>query len=339
MTWTRWALVPAVLLLPVMLQAQSNAGGQAVATVDGIPITADDLRQAAGQQLANLEQQAYAIKRQKLDEVIADRLLAREARRRNVSVEALVQAEISSQVAPVTAEEVHAFYEGNKSQLRQSEAELQEPIRNHLREQRAASARATFVESLKAGAKVSIALEAPPLFRVAIKGDGPNRGPAAPLVTIVAFEDFHCPFCKQVNQALERVLTRYKDTVRLVHRDLPLPQLHPAARKAHEAARCADRQGKFWEYRGVLYQRAPAASAEQLNSYAAEVGLNLASFKSCLESEEARAAVQRDEAEARRLGITGTPAFYINGRFLAGAQPESEFARLIDEELAARASR
>jgi len=119
----------------------------------------------------------------------------------------------------------------------------------------------------------------------------------------------------------------------MVHRDLPLRTLHPASWKAHEAGRCAEEQGKFWEYRALLYKNAPAASPQQLNNYASQAGLNVSDFTKCLDSGRFNAVVQKDEDEANRLGIQGTPVFFINGRLLSGAQPESEFVRIIEDEL------
>jgi protein-disulfide isomerase len=114
--------------------------------------------------------------------------------------------------------------------------------------------------------------------------------------------------------------------------------LHPASLKAHEAARCAE-QGKFWEYRELLYKNAPAAGPDQLTAYASELRMNLADFSKCLDGERFRTVVQKDEDEGNRLGVQGTPAFFINGRFLSGAQTDTEFSRMIDEELNKRAQR
>ncbi|HEY3167723.1 MAG TPA: thioredoxin domain-containing protein, partial [Candidatus Binatia bacterium] len=121
--------------------------------------------------------------------------------------------------------------------------------------------------------------------------------------------------------------------VRLVHKDLPLDAIHPQARQAAEAARCAGEQGKFWEYHDKLYANSPKASAEELKSYAKEIGLNTASFDQCFTSGKFRDLVQKDLSEGAQLGLTGTPTFFINGREISGAQPVEAFAAIIDEEL------
>ncbi|MGE5851144.1 MAG: DsbA family protein, partial [Candidatus Methylomirabilota bacterium] len=184
-------------------------------------------------------------------------------------------------------------------------------------------------------AKVLVRLHPPPLVRVEVSIDGaPIRGaPNAP-VTLVEFSDFHCPFCKQVQPTLAQLLARYPGKVRLVYRDFPIDSLHPQARRAAEAARCAQDQGKFWEYHDLLFAEAPKATTEDLSRFAQQVGLDLAKFESCLSGGFHRAAVQRDIDDGSRAGVNGTPAFFINGRPLSGAQPLEAFVQLIEEELA-----
>ena len=133
---------------------------------------------------------------------------------------------------------------------------------------------------------------------------------------------------------LKELEAKYGDKVKVVFRDFPLEQLHPGSRKAHEAARCADEQGKFWAYHDVLFDKAPRSSADDLTAYAREVGLDLAKFDRCLASGKQKELVQKDIDEGARLGVNGTPAFFINGELLSGAQPLESFARVVDRELA-----
>lgn len=332
LVWTIVALVPGAL-------AQNAAQLETVAEVNGERVSLQDLQQAAGEPLAALEEQVYQLQQQKLRELIADRLLAAEARKRHVTVESLIETEINAKVAAVTPEEIHNVYELNKNQLQRPESEVTDQIRNLLRDQKISLRRQEYAKSLEKDAKVSILLTPPPPFRAEITAQGPTRGPDDAPVTIVEFEDFQCPFCKKAQTTLDEVVSRYAGKVRVVHRDFPLEPLHPASLKAHEASRCAADQDKFWQYRELLYKNAPAASAEQLNDYASRVGLNLDAFKQCVDSDKYKAAVEKDESEGERLGVQGTPAFFINGRLLSGAQPENEFARIIDEELNRRALR
>jgi len=253
-------------------------------------------------------------------------------------LEELIRTEVTAKAKEVTPEEIHRVYELNKATLQKPEPEVADQLRTVLREQNEATRRHEFANTLRSNAKVAVYLEPPDPFRAAVGSDGPSRGlPTAP-VTIVEFEDFQCPFCRKAQDTLQQVLVKYKDTVRLVHRDFPLQPLHPTTWKAHEAARCAGEQGKFWEYRDLLYKNAPSPP-EQLSTFASQLGMDSAAFKACVDSGKFKAAVQKDEDEGDRLGVQGTPAFFINGRPLAGAQPESQFSRMIDEELNKQAHR
>jgi protein-disulfide isomerase len=171
-----------------------------------------------------------------------------------------------------------------------------------------------------------------PRSKISING-APFKGAEKAPVTIVKFEDFQCPYCKQAQLALGQILSRYDGTVRLIHKDLPLDSIHPLARQAAEAARCASEQGKFWNYHDVLYANSTKLSLEDLKGYASEIGLNVESFRACYSSGKFKAVVQRDFQEGSQLGITGTPTFFINGREISGAQPVEAFAAIIDEEL------
>jgi protein-disulfide isomerase len=152
-------------------------------------------------------------------------------------------------------------------------------------------------------------------------------------VTIIEFTDFHCQFCSRVQATLNQLLARFGDKLKHVYRDFPIDQLHPQARNAAEAARCANEQGKFWEYHDMLFANPADASMEKLKIYAQVVGLDLPAFEQCLTSGKYQAAVQKDIEEGTRVGVTGTPAFFINGRLISGAQPLETFVRVIEEEL------
>ena len=124
----------------------------------------------------------------------------------------------------------------------------------------------------------------------------------------------------------------YDGRVRLVFKDMPLP-FHEQARPAHEAARCAGEAGKFWSYHDRLFEEQPAFDRDALVRYAVDLGLERAAFARCLDDRRFAAAVEADIAQARTLGINGTPTFLINGRRLVGSHPIQTFRSLIDDAL------
>ena len=139
-----------------------------------------------------------------------------------------------------------------------------------------------------------------------------------------------------MQSALSQIQENYKDQVKFVFKDFPLTRIHPQAYKAAEAARCAGDQGKYWEYHDILFANIKALQPEDLKQYAADLKLDAAQFAACLDNNAYTAAVSKDLALGTQLGVSGTPAFFVNGRFLSGAQPYSAFAELIEEMLAAR---
>jgi protein-disulfide isomerase len=327
------------LILALMLSGPSPAadpsGAEPLAEVNGETITAKDLEGALGAKLSKLEEQIYDLKQRELDSLIAQRLFAQEAAKRGISVAALLDAEVTAKVSLVTEKEIEDFYQANKARMRGDETEIRQKIRAFLQQQKLTARREAFVESLRSQGKVIVRLQPPATIRVEVSTEGaPIRGASDAPVTVVEFSDFECPFCKQTHPTLKQLLERYPGKVRLVYRDFPLDSIHPQARRAAEAARCAQDQGKFWEYHDVLFTQSPQLAPEDLRRYAGQVGVDVTKFDSCLAAGIQKAAVQRDLDEGIRLGITGTPAFFVNGRTLTGAQPLEAFTRLIEQELA-----
>jgi protein-disulfide isomerase len=169
-------------------------------------------------------------------------------------------------------------------------------------------------------------------YRVPTGEDRPQIGPDDALVTIVEFADFHCPFCARVAPTVKKVQSKYPADVRLVFRQRPLA-MHKDARPAAKAAVAAHRQGKFWEMHDRLYESEAKTRAEFVD-LATELGLDVPRFEADMDDPSTEEAIVLDESVARRFGAGGTPAFFINGRFISGAQPETAFMSLVDEELA-----
>jgi protein-disulfide isomerase len=267
--------------------------------------------------------------------MIVERLISKEAAKRGVSETALLDAGVTSKVGLVTEQEVDAFYQANNL-VKDDDATRREQVRSGLQSQKIAAQREAFVKALRSQATVAVYLTPPPVHRFQVSADGaPFVGAIVAPVTIVEFSDFHCPFCQRAEATIGQILSRYGDRVRLIWRDYPIDTLHPQARRAHEAARCSSDQGKFWPYHKALFA-GPPKQPDELPAVAQETGLDVATFKECVASGKHRAAVQKDVEEAKRLDVTGTPTFFINGRMLTGAQPLEAFVRVIDDELGDR---
>jgi len=304
----------------------------AVAVVEGETITRADLEDIGGSQLFQLRNQEYNLYRQLVDEAIARKLVAREAKARGTTVDELSRLEVEEKVPPVTEAEQKDFYAKNKGRFgNATEEKALADIATGLRSQRVRQRRIEFVDSLRARSKFKVMLE-PPRIKVDA-GDDPSKGPATAPVTIVEFSDFQCPYCSRVNPTLKRLEERYKDKIRIVFRDFPLLQIHKDAGKAAEAAACAHEQGKFWAMHDKLFETQGNLDLASLRQRAVDIGLDPKAFNECLDSGKHTAEWQQDAKDAERYGVQSTPAFFINGRMVVGAVPDDQFIRVIDEEL------
>ncbi|MBI2612317.1 DsbA family protein [Candidatus Kaiserbacteria bacterium] len=166
---------------------------------------------------------------------------------------------------------------------------------------------------------------------VPLSPDDPVLGNADAPVTIIAFEDFECPFCARFTAEAEQLLIQNEikeGLARIVWKDFPL-SIHSRARLAHEAARCAQEQGKFWEYHDLLFGNQDRLGKADLKAYAKALGLDATAFDSCLDSGKYRALVQKGINEGTRAGVSGTPSFVINGTLVSGALPYEAFSDVI----------
>ncbi len=331
-----------VVLLPLQAQDPKPAASGIVATVDGKPITDDELKKAAASELESLEIQRlqyeanYARERHQvlesnLDRLIEERLLAAEAARIGISEKALLATEVDDKVKPPTQAEVEAFYEANKARISQPRDQVLPQIGQYLQREAYGKAKSEFIQRLNVryGAKTTL-----DVFRLRIDTSGhPSRGPEGAPVTIVEFSDFQCTYCKSVESTLREVLKNYSTQVRLVYRQYPIAAIHPDAYKASEASFCAGAQGRFWEMHDLLLNEPGSLKEEALKARAAKLQLDAAAFNSCLQSGKFADRVKQDVRDGARAGVSGTPALFINGRPLTGAQPYAEIAKVIDEEL------
>ncbi len=182
-----------------------------------------------------------------------------------------------------------------------------------------------------------MAATAPP-----VRAATPVLGSSTAPVTITEYADYQCPYCATWARTIEpQIQTAYIDTgkVRLEWHDMAW--MGSESRDAANAARCAADQGKFWQYHDLLYehqagQNTGAFSKDRLKAFGQQLGLDASTFDACVDSDKYGGAVQADYAQAARLGITGTPAFFVNGQRIDGAQPYSVFQSAIDAALAGR---
>ncbi|HKH50023.1 MAG TPA: thioredoxin domain-containing protein [Thermoanaerobaculia bacterium] len=316
--------------LPACADQAASGGSKVLAVVNGKPITEGEVREKSAAQFSQLErdyeQQKYQLLQGQLEQMIQDRLLDAEAAARGVSKEQLL-ADLKP--AAVTDAAVDAFYEENKARIPQPKEQVAEQIKQYLEQRGQFEVREKLFKDLEGKYKVDMKLEP---MRTEVAATGPAKGPENAPVTIVEFSDFQCPFCSRLIPTLDQVKAKYGDKVRLVFRQFPLA-MHAQAQKAAEASLCANEQGKFWELHDAMFKNQQQLAVENLKAKAAELGLKADAFNSCLDSGKYVAKVTEDMEAGTAAGVSGTPALFVNGRFINGAVPLEQITEVIDDEL------
>ena len=326
------AIVCAAVSAP---RAWADDPNTTVATVGDHKITNKDLdakvKPQVEQMRAALEKRVdqliadktFDLRRETLESMTDDYLVQQAADHDKLSVPDYLKKEFSGKDA-VTDAEAKAFYDKHKGQgtapFDAIKAQLLEMMN-----------RQALLDRLKKKEPVKILLEPK---RVVVDSNGhPALGPKDAPVTIVEFTDFQCPFCKATEATITQLRDKYGDKIRLVHMDFPLP-FHAHAMDAAKAARCANEQGKFWQFRDSLFANQGKLAPDDLKATAKTLGMNQAKFDACFASTKYDSQIKADQAAGEKIGVDGTPAFFIDGRPLTGAQPAPKFEDLINDELA-----
>jgi protein-disulfide isomerase len=298
-----------------------------VAEVGGVKVTLGELEQEESAKLLSAHYQYYQAQSKALEDLVDKKLLEQKAKSENLTVDQLIDRDIKSKVADPTEDQMKVYYEGLETE--QPYEAVREKILEKIRQLRTDKARAAYVKELRAETPVTIAL-APPKAKVDV-GEAQVLGPKSAKVVLVEFADYECPYCQRVAPDVKKLKEEYGDRVAFTYKDFPLPN-HSRAEKAAEAARCASKQNKFWEFHDELFH-SKELDVDQLKAQARALQLDSAQFDKCLDSGDQAAAVAKDKKEGLRLGISGTPSFFVNGHYLSGALDYAGLREVIDQQL------
>jgi protein-disulfide isomerase len=302
------------------------------AEFEGGRITMEELDARIGPDAEDLLRVQYEQRRNAIGDLLTERLVEAEARRRGLTTEQLLDVEVRQRVPEPEPEELEEFYRRYPERFENDTKETAHlKIADALFKARAQRLRDAFAQRLRESADVKLFIE-PPRVDLVFDDEAPRLGPEDAPVTIVEFADYECPYCRAVQETVDDVMQRYAGQVRLVYRDLPLEQ-HPRARDAARAARCAREQDRFWEYHRDLLISPDELSAEQLGERAARLGLDRETFEACLASDRHDEAIDKAIEESKAVSVRSTPTFFVNGRRIRGAISLAQFMKLIDEEL------
>jgi protein-disulfide isomerase len=309
--------------IPAVGQTDSGV----VAEIAGRKVTTEELEHKQAGKLLQPKYKYYLAERDVLDQYIDDQLLEMQAKKEGVTLDELFKRHVAINVPEPTEDQLRFYYEG--VQTDESYETARPNIIATVKQLRTKKAHDAYIAQLRGEYGVVVELNQPSA-KVEV-GNDPRLGAENAPVQIVEFADYECPYCQKVNEDLARLRDQFGSYVSVVYKDFPLP-MHGLAEKAAEAARCAGAQGKFWEFHDSLFQTKKLHTSE-LKEQARALKLDEVRFDQCLQSGEQVAAVKKDSDEGQRLGLQGTPSFFINGHFMSGAIGYTKLRETVVQEL------
>ena len=312
-----------------------------VATWDGGELSYTDGVKMAQGQLIQLEAEyltsTYQAAMQSIEQTVLEQLLELETTAgKFASQDDLLKQEVEDKVTEPTQSEIEAMYEQFKSRLQGMDLASASPlVREQLLRQKQGERFQVYIEELKTKYNVKITLPYPDLPRQEVSADDdPFLGTDGAPIEIIQFAEFQCPYCGKEGDTKEKLLAEYPGKLKIVYRDFPLG-FHDRAIPAAIAANCAGEQDKYWDMHGILMKNQTKLQDTDLAGFAKEVGVDMDKWSTCLKDPAQEAEVNKDMEDATAVGVTGTPAFFVNGVLLSGAVPFEQFKSIIDKELAA----
>ncbi len=323
------ALVLGIVLSTLSIPAISQDDSGVVAEIAGRKVTASELEEREAAKLLQARYKYYVAERDALEQYIDDELLEMQAKKESVSLDELFKRHVSVNVQDPTEDQLRFYYEG--VQTDESYEEARSNIINTVHQLRMKKARDAYIAELRGEYGVVVELSQPSA-QVEV-AHAPRLGSEKAPVQIIEFADYECPYCQKVSGDINRIREQFGDQVSFVYKDFPLP-MHPLAARAAEAAHCAGEQGKFWEFHDALFQ-SKRLQIPDLKQQALDLKLDAARFDQCLDSGEQIAPVKKDAQEGQRLGLLGTPSFFVNGHFMSGAIGYIKLREAVLQELSA----
>lgn len=277
----------------------------------------------------------YTFERSALENKLLEQVLGEEAKTLGkANIDDLIKAEVHDKIADPTDAEIEDFYNKVKSQTNGATLEEIKPqLIMSLKNQQSQEKVMAYIDSIKAKYEIKISLPFPDAARVVVSADDdPFIGPKDAPITIIQFAEFQCPYCGKAGESVDQVMKEYEGKIKMVYRDFPL-NFHDRAIPAAVAANCSGEQGKYWEMHDLLMSNQRALSDADLTAHATSLSLDLEKWNTCRIDPKQTAEVEKDLADGQKVGVSGTPAFFINGVMLSGAVPFSQFKEIIDREL------
>jgi protein-disulfide isomerase len=310
--------------IPVFAQESSSV----IAEIGGRQITTGELEQKEANKLLQARYKYYVAEKDTLEQYIDDQLLQMQAKKEGITVDELLKRHVSVNVQEPTEDQLRFYYEG--VQTDESYETARPNIIETVKQLRMKKAQQAYITQLRSDWGVIVELSQPSARVEA--GNSPRLGSDKAPVQIIEYADYECPYCQKVAPDLIRLKEQFGDQVSFVYKDFPLP-MHPNAARAAEGARCAGVQGKFWEFHDYLFETKKLKESD-MKAEARTLKLDGDKFDQCLDKQEQFESLKKEAQDAQKLGLSGTPSFFVNGHFMSGAIGYAKLRDTVQQELA-----
>jgi len=313
---------------------EASAQQEAIATLNGKPITSKQVEERVATHLYRLRWEIYDTLKTEAEKLIEERLLAEEAERRGMSVGELLRVEVEQKAQAPSDERVDAYI--REKQLEpDAEAGLRNRIITYLADRAAIDRKLAYLEELREKADYRFLLDPPERPRAKVSADDdPVRGnPEAP-ITIIHFASFSCDICAESAHKIERLTREFPDSIRWVHRDF-LNLFDERGLKAAEAGETAHAHGKFWEFHDHVYSLSDDLKEKDLGRLLEDAGIDPSEYEKAHADARYILEIKHDIEEGVEAGVTSVPAIFINGRYMSGTFAYEKLKQMVEEELQA----
>lgn len=316
------------------VSTESNKNDPLAAKLGNLEIRESELNKGIENEIFELKTKIYEIQQKKLKAVMLEKLMDNDPKKKGLSNDEFFEKYIDKKREPKDSE-VKAFIKNRGIPENSVNDKLKERIKEFIKnENKQKDVDSWLAEKTKKN-PMEIYFQKPerPTYNVQA-GDSPIYGDPNSKVTIIEYSDFQCPFCKKGSDVISEIKKHYKDKVKIVFKNFPLP-FHIHAQKAAEASLCAFDQGgdNFWKMHDAMFGDQAKLSVEDLNKTAINLNLDGKKFADCLKSGKNEAKVLADLEEGKKVGVKSTPTFFINGKIINGAYPFETFKEIIDESI------
>jgi protein-disulfide isomerase len=303
-------------LISCALLSYSQVGlSKSVYSAGGKTVSSANLPDGLKQKFYDIEMEAFKKKEAAIFDQLFMDYVAKEIKKTGKSEQEVTDALLK--VKEPTEKDLKDWYEKNKARIPYPFEQIKGQITQFMKSEQVGNAKKDFIQSLAKKEKLKLGFSEPTQPTIVINSSGfPSKGNKKAKVQIVEFADYHCPHCKHAYEAFKKLIKTQKEKFNLTFMDFPLrgEASHVIARGAY----CADKQGKFWEFHDQAFSNQGSLNDKSPEAFAMALKLDQGKFKNCLNSDVARAHVDKAAAEGRRIGISGTPAIFINGKKYSG---------------------